>query len=95
MAGRPSVVRLLKDHQIALPGDPELIDELVNVKLVEQSPGSYRIDHTSGAHDDRVISLGLAAYRLASTAAKPKIDTERLAAALALASSEFSTPTWR
>ena len=55
--------RLLRDNQVALPDDPDLIDELVNVKLVETAPSSYRIDHDSSQHDDRVISLALSAAR--------------------------------
>jgi len=85
--------RLLRDHQVALPDDPDLIDELANVKLVETAPSSYRIDHDSSAHDDRVISLALAAHRLVTTSAKPKIDREKLAAAMARTSGELLKPT--
>ena len=84
--------RLLRDHQVALPDDPDLIDELANVKLIETAPSSYRIDHDSSAHDDRVISLALAAHRLVTTTAKPKADRKKLAAALARASAELSNP---
>jgi phage terminase large subunit-like protein len=83
--------RLLRDHQVALPDDPELIDELANVKLVETAPSSYRIDHDSSAHDDRVISLALAAHRLVTTSGKPKIDSKKLAAAMA----ETSAALWK
>ena len=84
--------RLLRDHQIALPDDEDLIDELVNVKLVETAPSSYRIDHDSSAHDDRVISLALAAHRLVTTSARPNIDRKKLAAALAQTSAELWKP---
>ena len=77
---------------MALPDDPELIDELANVKLVETAPSSYRIDHDASAHDDRVISLALAAYRLVTTSAKPKVDRKKLAAAMANASAELWKP---
>jgi hypothetical protein len=82
----------LRDHQVALPDDPDLIDELVNVKLVETAPSSYRIDHDSSQHDDRVISLALAAHRLVTTSARPNIDRKKLAAAMAQASMELSKP---
>jgi phage FluMu gp28-like protein len=59
-----TLYRLLRDHQLALPPDEDLIDELSNVHLVETSPGSYRIDHDPDKHDDRVISLALAANHL-------------------------------
>jgi len=87
-----TLYRLLRDHQVALPDDPDLIDELANVKLVETAPSSYRIDHDSSQHDDRVISLALAAHRLVTTTAKPKTDRKKLAAALARASAELSNP---
>ena len=84
--------RLLRDHHVALPDDHDLIDELANVKLVEKAPSSYRIDHDSSAHDDRVISLALAAHRLVTTTAKPKTDSKKLAAALAQTSAELWKP---
>ena len=84
--------RLLRDHQVALPDDPDLIDELANVKLVETAPSSYRIDHEASAHDDRVISLALAAHRLVTTSAKPKVDRKKLAAAMAQSSAELWKP---
>lgn len=87
-----TLYRLLRDHQVALPDDPDLIDELVNVKLVETAPSSYRIDHDSSQHDDRVISLALAAHRLVTTTATPKIDSKKLAAAMARASDELWKP---
>ena len=87
-----TLYRLLRDHQVALPDDPDLIDELANVKLVETAPSSYRIDHEASAHDDRVISLALAAHRLVTTSAKPKVDRKKLAAAMANASAELWKP---
>jgi hypothetical protein len=77
---------------VALPDDPDLIDELVNVKLVEIAPSSYRIDHDSSQHDDRVISLALAAHRLVTTTARRKIDSKKLAAAMARTSDELWKP---
>jgi phage terminase large subunit-like protein len=55
---------LLRERRIVLPDDPELRDELTNVRLRETSPGVYRIDHDQGRHDDRAIALGLAAFYL-------------------------------
>ncbi len=87
-----TLYRLLRDHQVALPDDPNLIDELANVKLVETAPSSYRIDHDSSQYDDRVISLALAAHRLVTTSAKPKVDRKKLAAAMARSSAELWKP---
>lgn len=50
---------LFKDRRIEIYDHPELIKELLSVVVVEKSYG-FRIDHESGAHDDHVISLGMA-----------------------------------
>ncbi len=84
--------RLLKDRQLKLYDDEELIDELGNVWLIETSPGSYRIDHNSGEHDDRVISLSLAAQHLLTTPVKKHVDRKALAKGLARASAELWKP---
>jgi phage terminase large subunit-like protein len=65
-----TLYRLLRDHLVEIPNDPDLIDELVNVQLRETSPGAYRIDHASGRHDDRVIALAMAAHALVDTPLK-------------------------
>lgn len=63
---------LLRDRLLALPADDaELREELLTVRLCESSPGVVRIDHESGRHDDRVISLALAAQALVSRSATP------------------------
>lgn len=63
---------LLRDRMLALPRDPELLDELANVRLRETSPGVLRLDHDSSRHDDRAVALGLAAQALlADTAVAP------------------------
>jgi phage terminase large subunit-like protein len=64
------LVRLLRDRQLDLPDDEDLIAELADVRLVERSPGAYRIDHDSGKHDDRVISLALVAQYLVEAGVK-------------------------
>jgi hypothetical protein len=87
-----TLFRLLRDHQLALYDDPDLLDELANVRLVETSPGSYRIDHDPDKHDDRAISLALAAQHLLADAGKPRTDSRKLAEALAAASAELSKP---
>jgi phage terminase large subunit-like protein len=59
-----TLYQLLRARALALPQDAELIDELANVRLRETSPGTYRIDHDAGRHDDRAIALALAAREL-------------------------------
>ena len=55
---------LLRNGDLALPDDPELLDELLNVQLRETSPGVYRMDHDPDKHDDRAIALALASHHL-------------------------------
>lgn len=52
--------RLVRERRLLLPDDPELLDELANVRLRETSPGVYRLDHEVGAHDDGAVALGIA-----------------------------------
>lgn len=57
--------RLLRDAALDLDGDDEeLISELSRARLVEVQPNVFRLDHHSGEHDDRVISLALGAHVL-------------------------------
>ena len=56
-----TLFNLLKDRDIALPDDADLVDELVSVQLVHRGPGRWRIDHDAGQHDDRAVTLGMAA----------------------------------
>lgn len=57
---------LLRDHNLELPDDPALLEELANVQLRETAPGVYRMDHDPDEHDDRAIALALAAHELLS-----------------------------
>jgi phage terminase large subunit-like protein len=59
-----TLYRLLRERALALPDDPDLIDELANVRLRETSPGVFRMDHDAGRHDDRAVALGMAAHHL-------------------------------
>jgi len=59
-----TMVNLLRDRALGLPDDDELLDELRAVRLVERSPGSWRIDHLAGQHDDQVIAIAIAAQHL-------------------------------
>lgn len=60
----------LRDHRLALPDDPELLDELGSVRLRETSPGVLRMDHDSDGHDDRAIALALASNWLADRSSR-------------------------
>jgi hypothetical protein len=55
---------LLREYRMALPDDPELLDELSSVRLESTSLGGYRLNHDSGNHDDQAMSLGLAPLAL-------------------------------
>lgn len=60
--------QLLRDGALALPDDPDLLEELSNVRLVERTPGVVRLDHDPGRHDDRAVTLAMAAAFLLSEA---------------------------
>jgi phage terminase large subunit-like protein len=80
---------LLRERRIVLPDDPELRDELANVRLRETSPGVYRLDHDQGRHDDRAIALGLAAFYLSRRRGRVR---PQLGDALATANASFFKP---
>jgi phage terminase large subunit-like protein len=69
---------LIRDGRLAIPDDPELIDELANVRLRETSPGIVRLDHDSGRHDDRAVTLALAARHLLDGPAQAKPSSRTL-----------------
>jgi len=56
--------RLLADREIALPPDEDLVDELATVRLRQNAPGSWRLDHDAGRHDDRAVAIALGAQYL-------------------------------
>ena len=59
---------LFREHRLALPDDPGLLDELTTVRLRESTPGVYRLDHDASGHDDRAVAIGLAALALTERA---------------------------
>jgi hypothetical protein len=63
------------DQALLLPDDEELLDELARVRLVERTPGVYRLDHEPGEHDDRAVALALAVQHLlaSDTGGKAKL----------------------
>jgi len=64
---------LLAEHALDLPGDDaDLLAELALVKIRETSPGVFRMDHDAGQHDDRAISLALAASHLLEFVPRPR-----------------------
>lgn len=82
---------LIRAHLLEIPADEALIDELANVRLRETSPGVYRLDHDSGRHADRAISLALAANALLETESRRPLTAMNFAV-----NSEFVSPSvWR
>lgn len=72
-----TVMSLIRNHQLALPDDEELISELANLRLRETAPGVMRLDHDPGRHDDRAVALALAAHKLAPVAWDPPKRPEK------------------
>jgi hypothetical protein len=54
----------IRRWELEIPLDKPLIDELARVKIVEASPGAYRLDHVPGQHDDQAIAVSMATFRL-------------------------------
>jgi len=54
----------LRNRQLWLPNDPDLLDELSRVRLRRSSPGVVRLDHDRGAHDDQAVVIGMACHLL-------------------------------
>lgn len=59
-----TMLDLIRGRRLGLPDDAELVEEFRSVRLVERSPGNFRIDHHAGKHDDMVIAVALAAWQL-------------------------------
>jgi hypothetical protein len=55
---------LIRNRALALPPDEELLSELARVRLRETAPGVVRMDSEPGEHDDRAVTLALAAHHL-------------------------------
>lgn len=59
-----SLLMVLRARRLDLPNDPVLLEELANVRIVENSAGVPRLDHVANAHDDQAVALALAVHRL-------------------------------
>lgn len=54
----------LRNRLISLPADEDLRTELGRVRLRETSPGTVRLDHDAGEHDDQAVAIGMACVLL-------------------------------
>ena len=61
----------IRAHNLAIWRDKALIDELLSVKLVERTPGNYRLDHSASAHDDMAVCLAMGVVALLEQPARP------------------------
>jgi phage terminase large subunit-like protein len=52
---------LIRNRTLALPDDPELIEELSQVRLRETSTNVMRLEHDPNQHNDRAIAIAMAA----------------------------------
>ena len=50
----------LRNRLLWIPRDEDLLSELARVRLRETQPGTVRLDHDSGEHDDRAVAIGIA-----------------------------------
>jgi hypothetical protein len=59
-----SLIRALRTRSLQLPKDTILRDELLAVRIRENSAGVARLDHDSAGHDDHAVACALAVFRL-------------------------------
>ena len=60
--------------RLAIPDDAELIDELVNLRIVEPASGQSRIEHTPGHHNDQAVAIALTADQLLNTPPRSRAE---------------------
>jgi hypothetical protein len=64
----------IRAHRLAIWRDEALVEELLNVKPVERTPGNYRLDHSASGHDDMAVCLAMGVVTLLERpAAHPEI----------------------
>jgi hypothetical protein len=71
-----TLYRLLRERALALPDDELLVDELSTVRLRQTGPGTFRLDHVSGRHDDMAVTLAMGSHWLLN--APPPAPPDRL-----------------
>ena len=76
-----SLYAALRDHAVALPDDEAVVDELCTITLVQTGPGTIKIDHRSGRHNDIAVTIAMLIDRLTGNAGRVAFEA-RLAAAL-------------
>jgi hypothetical protein len=54
-----ALFQTIRAHDLAIWRDEPLIKELLSVKLVERTPGNYRLDHSASGHDDMAVTLAM------------------------------------
>jgi hypothetical protein len=59
-----AMVQTFRNHQIHVPNNAVLRDELLSVRLRESAPGVTRLDHDPGAHDDQAVAIGMLCHKL-------------------------------
>ena len=65
---------LLRAHRLEIPDDADLIDELVDLRIVEPATGHARIEHTPGHHNDQAIAIALTADHLLNSTPRHKAE---------------------
>lgn len=77
----------IKSHRLAIWHDEDLLDELLHVKLVEKTVGSWRLDHSASRHDDRAVALAMGIVFLATApgSGAPLVHSDEEWAAIQLA----------
>ena len=56
--------RAIRSHNLAIWRHQALIDQLLSVKLVEKTPGNFKLDHSHSGHDDMATTLAMGIFKL-------------------------------
>lgn len=67
--------QLLRTKALALPDDPDLLEELATVRIYEKASGLLKMDHDAGSHDDRASAIAMAAQKLLQGPPPPRPAT--------------------
>jgi Terminase large subunit, ATPase domain len=63
----------IRNRTVLIPNDQFLLDVLAAVRLRESSPGSFRLDHAAGGHDDQAVCLAMACHHFQRHRAKGRM----------------------
>jgi hypothetical protein len=67
----------IRDRALALPDDEVVVDELSTITLMQTGPGSIKIDHKSGKHNDIAVTVAMVIDRLTGNADRVAFEARK------------------